>query len=176
MWLPGHRPLTTRIKGDYQCRGQQHIRSVGNFVGSGCKGYDPDGEMSNADLVLYIAAKDEDTGALTVYPINGSKIGSVTNCVPSIPVNTPLIRMGRAATELDVQTAQFAALPIKSQNFARYSNADRAIDFPKIANKEVEWDFSDAEEAAIYDMRLGMEKSFMFGVKNTIFDPRKRRM
>ena len=36
------------------------------------------------------------------------------------------------------------------------------------------WDFSDAEEAAIYDMRLGMEKSFMFGVKNTIFDPRKK--
>jgi len=23
-------------------------------------------------------------------------------------------------------------------------------------------------------MRLGMEKSFMFGVKNTIFDPRKK--
>ena len=46
--------------------------------------------------------------------------------------------------------------------------------FQKIANKEVEWDFSDAEEAAIYDMRLGMEKSFMFGVKNTIFDPRKK--
>lgn len=85
----------------------------------GVKGYDPDGEMSNADLVLYIASKDEDTGALTVYPINGSKIGSVTNCVPSIPVNTPLIRMGRAATELDVQTAQFAALPIKSQNFCQ---------------------------------------------------------
>ena len=104
----------------------------------GVKGYDPDGEMSNADLVLYIAAKDEDTGALTVYPINGSKIGSVTNCVPSIPVNTPLIRMGRAATELDVQTAQFAALPIKSQNFCQ------------------------------------IFKSFMFGVKNTIFDPRKK--
>lgn len=45
-------------------------------------------------------------------------------------------------------------------------NADRAIDFPKIANKEVEWDFSDAEEAAIYDM-IKREKSFMFGVKNT---------
>ena len=141
----------------------------------GVKGYDPDGEMSNADLVLYIAAKDEDTGALTVYPINGSKIGSVTNCVPSIPVNTPLIRMGRAATELDVQTAQFAALPIKSQNFCQiFKMQIEQSTFQKIANKEVEWDFSDAEEAAIYDMRLGMEKSFMFGVKNTIFDPRKK--
>ena len=75
----------------------------------GVKGYEPDGTQSNADLVLYIASKDEETGSLTVYPINGAKIGTVTNCVPSIPVNTPLIRMGRAATELDVQTAQFAS-------------------------------------------------------------------
>lgn len=69
------------------------------------------------DLVLYIAAKDEDTGALTVYPINGSKIGSVTNCVPSIPVNTPLIRMGRAATELDVQTAPIRRFAYQEPEF-----------------------------------------------------------
>ena len=68
----------------------------------GVKGYEPDGTQSNADLVLYVSAKDEDTGVLTVYPINGVTIGTVTNCVPSIPVNTPLIRMGRAATDLDV--------------------------------------------------------------------------
>ena len=35
----------------------------------GVKGYEPDGTtQSNADLVLYIAAKDEETGSLTVYP------------------------------------------------------------------------------------------------------------
>ena len=141
----------------------------------GVKGYEPDGTQSNADLVLYVSAKDEDTGVLTVYPINGVTIGTVTNCVPSIPVNTPLIRMGRAATELDVQTAQFAALPVKSQNDCQILKMQiEESTFQKIANKEVEWDFSDAEEAAIYDMRLGMEKSFMFGVKNTIFDPRKK--
>ena len=44
----------------------------------------------------------------------------------------------------------------------------------KIANKEVEWDFSDSEEAAIYDMRLGMEKTFMFGVKRMIYDSKKK--
>ena len=33
---------------------------------------------------------------------------------------------------------------------------------------------SDQEEAAIYDMRLGMEKNFLFGVKRKIFDPRKK--
>ena len=46
--------------------------------------------------------------------------------------------------------------------------------FQKIANKEVEWEFSDSEEAAIYDMRLGMEKTFMFGVKSRIYDSKKK--
>ncbi len=142
----------------------------------GVKGYEADGiTQSNADLVLYVSAKDEDAGTITVYPINGMLIASIDNCVPSIPANTPLIRMGRAATELDVQTAQFNALPTKSQNYCQiFKMQIEQSTLQKIANKEVEWDFSDAEEAAIYDMRLGMEKSFMFGVKNTIFDARKK--
>ena len=143
----------------------------------GVKGYElSDGKtLSKADLVLYVSAKDEETGSLTVYPSNGLTIGTIVNCVPSIPANTPLIRMGRAASELDVQTAQFATLPVKSQNYCQiFKMQIEQSTFQKIANKEVEWDFSDAEEAAIYDMRLGMEKSFMFGVKSTIFDPRKK--
>ena len=44
----------------------------------------------------------------------------------------------------------------------------------KIANKEVEWTMNDQEEAAIYDMRLGMEKSFLFGVKGKIWDSTKK--
>ena len=33
---------------------------------------------------------------------------------------------------------------------------------------------SDQEEAAIYDMRLGMEKSFLFGVKSRLWNPDKK--
>ena len=33
---------------------------------------------------------------------------------------------------------------------------------------------SDQEEAAIYDMRLGMEKNFLFGVKQKLYDYRKK--
>ena len=33
---------------------------------------------------------------------------------------------------------------------------------------------SDQEEAAIYDMRLGMEKSFLFGVKGKLWDQTKK--
>lgn len=35
--------------------------------------------------------------------------------------------------------------------------------YQRLADKEVGWTFSDQEEVAIIDMRLGMEKSFLFG-------------
>ncbi|WP_294177155.1 DUF5309 family protein [uncultured Coprobacter sp.] len=141
----------------------------------GVKGYEADGVTeSKADLVLYISSKEEN-GELNVYAINGKKIGSIENCVPSIDKGTTFIRMGRAATELDVQTAQFEALPVKEQNFCQiFKMQVEQSTFQKIANKEVEWDFSDSEEAAIYDMRLGMEKTFMFGVKRMIYDSKKK--
>ena len=141
----------------------------------GVKGYEADGvTKSKADLVLYISSKEE-KGELNVYAINGKKIGSIENCVPSIDKGTTFIRMGRAATELDVQTAQFEALPVKEQNFCQiFKMQVEQSTFQKIANKEVEWDFSDSEEAAIYDMRLGMEKTFMFGVKRMIYDSKKK--
>lgn len=43
----------------------------------------------------------------------------------------------------------------------------------RLAAKEVGWSFSDQEEAAIIDMRLGMEKSFIFGSRGVYFDPQK---
>ncbi len=46
--------------------------------------------------------------------------------------------------------------------------------YQKIANKEVGWNFSDQEEAAIVDMRRGMEANFLFGSKRRIYDPAKR--
>lgn len=141
----------------------------------GVKGYESDGKtQSKADLVLYISSKEE-TGELNVYAINGKTIGNITDCVPTIAQGTTLIRMGRAATELDVQTAQFEALPVKDQNYCQiFKMQIEQSTFQKIANKEVEWEFSDSEEAAIYDMRLGMEKTFMFGVKSRIYDSKKK--
>ena len=137
-------------------------------------GFEADGvTASSGSLVLYVVAKD-DTG-LTVMAVNGAKIGSVENCVPSIPSLTTLIRMGRAASELDVQTAQFESLPQKAQNYCQiFKMQIEQSTLQKIADKEVNWNLSDQEEAAIYDMRLGMEKNFLFGVKRSLYDYRKK--
>ena len=138
-------------------------------------GYAEDGATSTKNsLVLYVVSKNDD-GKLNVMAVNGKKIGGVECCVPTIPAGTPLIRMGRAATELDVQSPQFEALPKKAQNNCQiFKMQIEQSTLQKIANKEVGWNMSDQEEAAIYDMRLGMEKSFLFGVKRKIYDFKKK--
>lgn len=42
-----------------------------------------------------------------------------------------------------------------------------------LTDKEVAWELSDQEEVAIMDMRLGIEKNYLFGHRNKIFDPYK---
>lgn len=137
-------------------------------------GYDEDGnEDANSSLVLYVVAKDDN--GVTVMAANGLPVKDKGICVPPIDPGTKMIRMGRAATELDVQTSQFEALPQKAQNFCQiFKMQIEQSTLQKIANKEVNWTLSDQEEAAIYDMRLGMEKNFLFGVKRKIYDYRKK--
>lgn len=142
----------------------------------GVSGYEADGTtLSINDLVLYVVKKDADTGEIQVMAVNGKKVGSVPNCVPGIYSGTTLIRMGRAASELDVMSPQFEALPQKARNFCQIFKCQiEQSTLMKMANKEVPWNMSDQEEAAIYDMRLGREKSFLFGVKQKLWDPIKK--
>lgn len=138
------------------------------------QGYDENGVNFEGSLVLYVLSKDE-LGGIKVIAVNGKSISGNANYVPSLPQGCKLIRMGRAASELDVQTAQFEALPVKKQNNCQIFKAQvEQSTFQKIANKEVGWNFSDQEEVAIIDMRLGMEKSFLFGSKARIHDATKR--
>ncbi len=136
-----------------------------------------------SETILFPAAKYADantgeTGHVTGYVIAADK-DSVQACVfnlgresaggkfaTSVPAGSPVVRMGRAAAELDVQTPQFEALPTKSSNFCQIfkMQVEQSI-LQRISNKEVGWSFSDQEEIAIADMRLGMEKNFIFGKK-----------
>ena len=122
-------------------------------------------------LVLYVVGITD--GGVKVLPVNNTISAGVTG-VPAIPAGTEFVRMGRAATEMDVCTPQFGSLPTKSDNLCQIFKAQvEQSTFMKIANKEVGWTFSDQEEAAIIDMRMGMEKNFLFGCKARITDPEK---
>lgn len=118
-----------------------------------------DGKMHTA----YVTAKNEETLTCitdsTTIPAPGDK----------------LIRMGRAATQLDVQSPQFSVLPRKNTNFCQIfkMQIEQSI-VMKLSHKEVGWDFTDQQEAAVYDMRLGMEKQFLFGRRMKVYDPVKQ--
>lgn len=137
-------------------------------------GYESDGVTeSDQDLMLYVINRD--ASGVTVMAVNGKTVNGVPNCFPNIVSGTHLIRMGRAASELDVQSPQFEALPKKSRNLCQiFKMQVEQSTLQRLANKEVGWTMSDQEEAAVYDMRMGMEKSFLFGVARQIWDPNKK--
>lgn len=112
------------------------------------------------EALFYIIEKQAD-GTLIV-----SAQGNVTPAA-----GDEIIRMGRAATQLDVQTPQFAALPAKNTNFCQIfkMQIEQSV-VMKLSHKEIGWDFNDQQEAAVYDMRLGMEKQFLFGIKGKVYD------
>lgn len=127
-------------------------------------------------LMLYVVSRPSD-GGVEVVALNGpsrTTIDQVLHEVPLLQQGTALVRMGRAATELDVQTAQFSAMPRKASNNCQiFKMQVEESTMAKLAGKEAGWSFSDQEEAAIIDMRLGMEKSFIFGSRGKYFDPLK---
>lgn len=139
------------------------------------KGYDAAGNESGP-LVLYVVGKPEG-GGVEMATVNGkesNQMGSIKVSMPPLPAGTRLVRMGRAATELDVQSPQFSALPRKASNNCQiFKMQVEQSTLAKIADKEVGWNFSDQEEAAIIDMRLGMEKNFIFGSRAKLFEPEK---
>ncbi len=142
----------------------------------GVSGFKDDGATADVkDLMLYVIGKNDNTGFPTVIAINGKKNSDGTNSlVPAIPKDTTIIRMGRAASEIDVETGQFYNLPEPEEQYCqKFMMQVEQSTFDKIWKKEVDWNFSDMEEDAVYDMRLGMENSYLFGVKGKSKDPKK---
>lgn len=130
----------------------------------GINGYKVDGitEDVGVDFVALVIDVDSN-GHKILQPING---GAEFKGNPLIPANTEIVRMGKASAELNVMTAVFSNVPTKETQYCQtFIMQVEQSTLAKIGKKEVDWSFSDLEEDGIYDMRLGMEGSFMFGVK-----------
>lgn len=123
------------------------------------------------DLVLCVCGKNDTTNNPVVYAVNGdwNTATKQADRVPAIPAGTQLVRMGKACGELDVQTGRFNNIPMPEEQYCQnFMIQIEESTFNKLAQKEVNWDFSDLEEDGIYDMRLAMENTFLFGVKRKI--------
>lgn len=118
-------------------------------------------------LIGYVLESDGRTA--TILPVNVKVNEDNQFTISLIPKDTKVVRMGRAAGELDVQTPQFNALPVKKDNLCQIfkSQIEESL-LQRLSDKEVGWTFSDQEEVAILDMRMCMERSFMFGDKRKI--------
>ena len=126
------------------------------------------------ELVLYINAINRSTGAITVQALNGADGSGTTagkRIVPTIPVGTKFYRMGKAGGEKDAQTTPYAMLPVKDSNYSQIFMAQvEESTYQKIHRQEVDWGFSDYERFNIYDMRMTMEASYIWGYKHYFRD------
>lgn len=140
----------------------------------GVKGYKEDGATQDTkDLMLYVVGKNDD-GFPNVIAVNGLKSTNGNSKTPELAEGAVLIRMGRAASEIDVETGNFYNLPTPSEQYCqKFMMQVEQSTAHKMWDKKVDWNFSDIEEDGIYDMRLGMENSFLFGIKGKGKDPRK---
>ena len=140
----------------------------------GVKGYKEDGATQDTkDLMLYVVGKNDD-GFPNVIAVNGLKSTNGNSKTPQLDEGAVLIRMGRAASEIDVETGNFYNLPTPSEQYCqKFMMQVEQSTAHKMWDKKVDWNFSDIEEDGIYDMRLGMENSFLFGIKGKGKDPRK---
>lgn len=122
------------------------------------------------DLVLCVCGKDSSTNKPIVYAVNGAlDTNNQAILVPQIASGTTLVRMGKACGELDVQTGRFNNIPTPETQYCQnFMIQVEQSTFDKIAAKEVNWNFSDVEKDGVYDMRLAMENTYLFGVKNVI--------
>lgn len=131
---------------------------------------DDKGKISKG-LVLYVLENMRD--GLSVMVVNNYNDKDIA--MPTLKAGEKVIRMGRAAAELDVQTDQYEALPTKDYNYCQiFKQQIEQSTMMRLSNKEVKWSLSDMEESAIVDMRLAMEKSFIFGHRARMENPDKK--
>ena len=115
------------------------------------------------DLELCVCGKADD-GQPLVYAVNGEMVSNQPIGIPALKKGAILVRMGKSCGELDVQTGRFNNLPTSEVQFCQnFMIQVEQSTFDKMASKEVEWNFSDLEEDTIYDMRLAMENTYLFG-------------
>ena len=139
------------------------------IIAKGVKGYKEDGVTvdDENDLMLYVVGKDTANQALVVA-VNGQGTGNIRN-IPAIPVNTKLLRAGRAGSELQIQTDAYSGVPTDWEQYLQkfMAQVEMSTLFQR-ADKEADWSFTDAEEEAVYDMKRVQNNTFWLGVKNRI--------
>lgn len=178
------RPVETTVKGSSKAVSDAPSEQPPTFIitTANDRVFAPTDTILFPDLTISTSTNSESLTCYVSEVLSGGETGlklialnlNPGDTLPNIGNGTKVVRMGRAAAELDVQTAQFEALPVKEHNYCQIFKAQvEQSALMRLSSKEVGWNFSDQEEVAIMDMRMGMEKSFLFGTKARLTDPQK---
>lgn len=140
-------------------------------------GFTEAGAASTKALVLYVVAVTGNT--LKVQAANGGA-GTAANAgamyVPEIAASTKIYRMARAAAEGEVQTSPYSAMPTKVGNYCQIFKCQVGMTtIAAMSDTEVPWTPSEIEEQALYEFRMAMEASYLFGVKSYFYDSLKKK-
>lgn len=111
------------------------------------------------------------TGTPIVIAINGTPNVSAGNSydLPAIPAGAVMLRLGRAAGERDVKTGSYYTMPAPSEQYCqRYIMQVEQSKIEQMLKTVVDWDFIKQERIAVDDMRGGIERSGLFGIKGRI--------
>ena len=133
-------------------------------------GYNSEGtqQTPGIDLELSVCEIEKTSGMPVVYAVNGQDTENFGNIgVPTLSAGTKLLRMAKAAGELDAQTGKYYSKP-KAQinNVQKFMCQVEASHIEKIHQHELSnFTWSDVEEEAIMDMKRTMEFTYMWGVK-----------
>ena len=135
------------------------------------RGYDKTGTIQTEQFFqAYIVNKAADK-KLIIKAVNGKTIGGVKGSFPTLPANTPILRMGRAHNEIDRQTPPYAVVPTEDNQYLQIFKAQiEETTLQKISDKKYDFTFSDLEQEAIFDMKRGMNKNFLIGAQALIYD------
>lgn len=141
----------------------------------GVNGYKSDGSTvdPSRNLMLWVQSIN-DSGMPVCIAINGKKNESsgLNETIPAITANTQLIRMGKACAERDIQAPPYAIVPKSSENYCqKYMAQVEQTTIDKLSAKEVDWNIKDQEEITLYDLRMSIETSQLFGVKSEFNEP-----
>lgn len=139
-------------------------------------GFDDNGNATTKALVLYVVAVSGNT--VTVQAVNGGA-GTAANedgtYVPDIASGTKIYRMARAASEGEVQTSPYSALPTKKYNYCQIFKCQVSMTtIQAMSDKEVKWTPSEIEEQALYEFRMAMEASYLFGARKYFYNSTKK--
>ncbi len=187
-YLPGRTEVTTTYtppasftqdfaEVELQCENAGIFNPRDTILVQGMQGYEADGEtMSVRELVLWVVDRTGNQ-RITVIALNGRKIGGFKSQVPEITEGVTLQRMSKACGEMDAQAPGYAIFPTSDEQYCQKFMAQvEQSTIDALTAKRFDITLNDQEEATLADMRLGMEKSFLFGVKAKFTDPQTRRL